>query len=291
MTFEDFLQNVKSAVDQKLPDGISLQYRNIRKNNEVSLTGACISRPENGKSCQVIYMDPLYRMMEDDREIRLIADLILHQIETPVPERIQKIRVESYEDVRDSIIVRLISLDRNRNRLKNLVYREFLDMAVSCCILFSGPETGWGLTEISREMAEKWGVTEEELYSRAMENMPRLMPDTLRTLREAALLCSEEDSSTDHLYVLSNESAYCGAAAILYTDKLAALAEKYETDLYLMPSSLHEMILVPDLGIGEEFLRSSLKSVNSTAVPGEDILTDSLYLYRRESGLIELVPD
>ena len=71
MTFEDFLQNVKSAVDQKLPDGISLQYRNIRKNNEVSLTGACISRPENGKSCQVIYMDPLYRMMEDDREIRL----------------------------------------------------------------------------------------------------------------------------------------------------------------------------------------------------------------------------
>ena len=77
----------------------------------------------------------------------------------------------------------------------------------------------------------------------------------------------------------------------VYTGKIAGIAEKYDSDLYLIPSSIHEMILVPANSMDENFLREAIRSVNENEVPPEDILTESLYLYRRENGRIDRVPD
>ncbi len=290
MTFEEFLINLKSAVDRELPDGTSLEYKTILKNNEVALTGAYFLREKGQESSQLFYMEPLFEIIGGDGAVSEAAKFLLREKDTPVPERISEVRVKCFDDVRERIIVRLIGKERNRNRLPDLVYRDFLDMAVSACIYFPGTGEEHGITEVSRKMAASWGVPDGELLDLALENTRRLFPDTLRTLREAAHL-QDEDESIDGLYVLSNEACYLGASAVLYTEKLPEIAKKYASDLWMIPSSIHEFILLPGNRMDEDFLHAAVEDVNASSVPKEDILTGSLYLYRRESGRIERVPD
>ena len=290
MTFEEFLIRVKSAVDKNLADGTSLQYKSILKNNEVAVTGAYFSRGPEEAGSRLIYMEPLYGLMKGTDDIDAAAELLLREKESPVPERYRRIRADCFEEIRGQLILRLVGKERNKNRLPGLVYREFLDMAACVCILFQSEEEERGLTEVSRKMADSWGIPDEELLDTALKNTEILLPDTLRTLREAAALPEGEDG-VDDCYVLSNEACYLGAAAVLYTGKIAGIAEKYDSDLYLIPSSIHEMILVPANSMDENFLREAIRSVNENEVPPEDILTESLYLYRRENGRIDRVPD
>ena len=85
--------------------------------------------------------------------------------------------------------------------------------------------------------------------------------------------------------VLTNPVMYYGAAGILRTDLLEKFAQLKETDLYVLPSSVHEVILLPALDCWDvDELRQMVKSVNACSVDKMDWLSDEVYYYRMESG-------
>ncbi len=83
------------------------------------------------------------------------------------------------------------------------------------------------------------------------------------------------------MFVLTNMDRYYGDSIILYPGLLQEIRKNMDHDLFLLPSSVHEFIMVPDTGdIGGDELSELVKSVNETSVGAEDYLSDSVYLFK-----------
>lgn len=100
----------------------------------------------------------------------------------------------------------------------------------------------------------------------------------------------EESESSMPLYVLTNRERIFGASAMLYSDKVRKLAEELNTDLLILPSSVHEVLLLPDdKAQNYDFYRQMVSEVNRTQVDPEEVLSFNLYRYDREKAEIEAI--
>lgn len=89
--------------------------------------------------------------------------------------------------------------------------------------------------------------------------------------------------------ILSNARRVHGAACVLYPGVLERLAWKEGRDLYVIPSSVHEMILLPDIGAQQPMeLKEIIREVNRTQVDPAEVLSDSLYRYSRAEGRLSI---
>ncbi len=85
------------------------------------------------------------------------------------------------------------------------------------------------------------------------------------------------------MYVLTNSTGINGAACMMYENVLKEFAEMMQSDLIILPSSLHEVLLMLDDGVSEyENLTEMVSHINTTEVPGEDVLSNSIYRYSRQ---------
>ena len=144
---------------------------------------------------------------------------------------------------------------------------------------------------------EEWGYTLEELEKAASFNTPRLFPVSFRPIEELVreLIGEEiwrmdrEDPSLIPMHVLTNQSKLFGAAAILYPQVLWAVSHTLQDDLYILPSSIHECIIVPmSVKCSRKELQEIVKEINETQVPKAEILSNHVFIYRKEEDCIEL---
>jgi len=92
------------------------------------------------------------------------------------------------------------------------------------------------------------------------------------------------------MYVLSNQTRILGAACILYQNIMYEFAETVGKDFYVIPSSIHELILVPVLGNEKNLnLNNMVEEVNQTQVDAEEVLADHAYYYSRQTGKLSVV--
>ena len=91
------------------------------------------------------------------------------------------------------------------------------------------------------------------------------------------------------LYLVSNEKMIFGASVILYPGMMESVAEKLDSNLLIIPSSIHEVLVLSDkLTTDWDYLRDMIHSVNKTEMVPQDILSDSLYYFDRETGKITI---
>ena len=201
-----------------------------------------------------------------------------------------------YEKVKDRVCFRLIGRSGNEEMLKEIPCIEFLDMAVCFYYAYQGKRLGDGSILIHHSHRKMWGVCAEDLFRQAQVNTPTLFPWECTTLDEVLKeitgddLFDREPSMSEQLpmKVLSNSQKVHGAASILYPGVLESLAVGEGCNLYIIPSSIHEVILLPDK---EEVFADELKQmvfiVNSTQVAPEEVLTNNLYYY--DAGKKEII--
>lgn len=137
---------------------------------------------------------------------------------------------------------------------------------------------------------EAWGISLEELSKTARENAPVCFPLCFKCMREVlGELIGEDLGIDDDLYVLSNEQNVYGAAVILYPDVLKMVAERLENSFYILPCSVHEVIIVPEKLDKDPFhLVNIVKAVNETTISPEEFLGNNIYYYDRERGDITM---
>lgn len=173
-------------------------------------------------------------------------------------------------------------------------------------VLLKKQEKSQIVMPIWKEQQRRWNVSAAELFFCAMENTPRLSP-TLRgiseILLETAMECGNEEGTEIQLpdflkpdrelfYVLSTDSCICRASVLLYKDVLQWVAEWLDTDLAVVPSSIHEVLLmILDGNANIRELRDMLHSVNMEEVDEMDRLSENIYLYRRKKGCPEVAQD
>ena len=160
--------------------------------------------------------------------------------------------------------------------------------------MLTSSKKGAATITISNPMMEQWGITKEELHALSIENSRRILPPEVLPLGKMVGkimrlngMSGEQLDEIDELFtpeeipmfVITNDLKLNGAASIYYSDVLKKIAEKLRDDLYILPSSIHEVIAIP-LKYGDlESLSTMVKEVNSTQVAEEEQLSDNVYLY------------
>lgn len=196
-----------------------------------------------------------------------------------------------FEDCRDKIIYRLISYDRNRNYLETVPYLPFLNLAIVFNVVCNISGHGLETITVTNELLDKWDTSTRELVRLAEENTPRLLPATMDSLTSILtkyigitddMESSADSSSQMPMILVSNQSGVNGSAVMLYPGVIHGLACQYESNLFILPSSIHEIIAVPDLycGTGKELSRM-VQDINQNHVGEEEVLADTAYYYDR----------
>ena len=206
---------------------------------------------------------------------------------------------------KDNIIFQLVNTMQNEDMLKSLPHRDFQDLSVIYRWVVSVEQQGLSSVVINNHVAESLGMGEEQLFRAAAENTRRILPPVVQSMNEvmrdmfvadgmpmelADLMVGEQEPETT-LWVISNERKIEGAASILYEDKLHSLAEKVGTDLYILPSSIHEVIAVSvEMGEPEELARM-VSEINMDQVDLSERLSNQVYHYDKDLRKITLATD
>ncbi len=288
----------------------TVRVSHVRKNNGILLTGISLIEKQE-EVTPTVYLEDFYERYKDGADFGELMSRIIHMVEKKAPDL--KFDLESFSDfnkAKDRIVFKLISMEKNRDLLKEVPYIPFLDMAMVFYYLLGEEKLDHASILIYEKYMERWGVGTAQLYEAAKDNTPRLLPgkvfDMNTMMREILaehlrengmeaeidqILASAPLPSDGIMYVLTNTEKYFGACALAYPGMVAELAEKLDADLYVLPSSVHEVILLPadSPSIEPEQLRTMVKEVNATQVAPEEVLSDSVYYYDRKEAAFHII--
>jgi hypothetical protein len=307
MSYEQFLEDVKTAIQEQLGDGYNVNLQKITKVNGVVLDGLIISETDKNLA-PTIYLNPYYVSFEQGEPFPDILEAVIsiYKEHRDVALGDMK-RLLDFNNIKDLVVYKLIQKETNQELLEDIPSFEFLDMAVVFSLILDESKSGQMTALIHNSHLAAWGTTKEELYHLAMKNTPKLLPPVITTMKEIIGnilkeqfegLCMDElpgdfldtDPKNPSLYVLSNKMQLNGAGCILYDDCLKKFSAEQTADVIILPSSLHEVILIPDQGgLDYEELQKMVIQVNKNDVPDEDVLSNRVYKYSRQDCRISLV--
>lgn len=209
----------------------------------------------------------------------------------------------NYDSIRKNIIYRFINTEQGRTLLEDLPHIEFLDLSVIFECVVSQEETCYASLQIHNTHMKLWDVTVAELYQEAEKNTPQIMPYELKNMEEVLCEITEaenpEESDYDRcmaesgdsvpMYVLSNKKRIGGAACMLYPGLIRDISDSTGSSLFIVPSSVHEVLILPvENTVEAEAVKSMIKEINDTQIEPDEILSYSLYYYDREEGKISI---
>lgn len=169
-------------------------------------------------------------------------------------------------------------------------YRDFLDLAVVYRVIVAENGSETCSFAVKNVICKKYGISGDELESAARRNTEgkgfQMWP-IASIIAEAAGVQEEDCEGNIPMWVFSNDRRNYGAAVMLYEGYFDKLARRIESDLYILPSSIHEVIAVPDNGMDKDELRAIVRMINSREVPEDEVLSENVYRYcRKEKRLV-----
>ena len=309
MNYNEFMDYVKEYVADYLPEkfvNAEVMINQTVKNNDVELDGLTILNPDSNMSPN-IYLNTYYEEYQQGREMEdIVADIADRYIEhiEPREEYAMKLSVSdfsNYDKIKDYIYPRVCNLESNRKRLADIPHTVKEDLAITYHVKVNSDKEAVGSFAIHNGLLKVYGVDLETLHHQAMNNMETLSPPTFQSLTEVMIEIMAPDFAMREripieeakelmrdavpqggpsVYCLSNESKLNGAAYIINEDIQKMVSEKIGGDYYVLPSSVHEVLVVPkseDMSIEE--LENMVQSVNVSCVSADEILSDHIYQY------------
>lgn len=306
MKFGEFMESIEEGIRELCEDGEEIMIQKVQGNNKTVRTGVSIR--ENGESeAVVVYLKDYYeRFQEGNMTIQEAEEEIYRESHTHKVSILQKTVLENFEEAKGRIVYRLVDYGRNRELLKQIPYIPYCDLAVIFYLLIETNENGRMTALIRNRHMNIWKTDADTLYRLAADNTPRLLPPVLQsmadvmkgTAREQVEEEDKEEFMDDFLektvrglslYVLTNRNGVHGAAAVLYDGVLKRFAKEKGSDLVILPSSLHEVLLMPCTAeTAPAKLQEIVREVNRTQLSKEEVLSDSVYLYSRETNQVSL---
>lgn len=273
MTYETFKNSIVKRLHQDIPDPKKITIHTIEKNNNCMLDGLSIMEHDLNIS-PTIYLNYYYEEYLSGTPFSAVYDQMLHLYQLYKPQ--DKVDISfftDYENVKNRLVYKLIHYERNRELLTRVPHIRFLDLAIVFYYLVITSENGCATILIHHQHLTLWQITQETLFQIASKNTPSLLPEELMPLPDIA-------SELPPMFVLTNHYHLHGACCILYPNVLKQLAGHLDCDLCILPSSVHETILIPlTTGVSLPEFSSTVQEVNQSEVSPEEILSDHAYHY------------
>lgn len=283
MNIKEFTDSMKTVISDTLKKEVRIV--NSLKPNGIRLYGLNIMEP-NSNICPIIYLEPFFeRFLDTDNWAETVKEVLAFYHDSRDEDSFDMKWFYDFGQVRENIFYRIINYEANQELLSMVPHTRFLDFAkiyyVDCQI---GKTAGSIL--IHNNHVKKWGITEDELTAAAEENTPRLYPPNLHPLSDILGPGDDTDMLSEMpipMFVLSNTESRNGAAVICYRDVLEDFSQKIEDDLVVLPSSVHETLLLPLQKSGSmDSMRKMVCDINCTELERSEFLSDNVYLYSRQ---------
>ena len=298
MEYKEFVEYIKMNAVYIAGEGGNITINHVIKNNGCEMDGLVIM--EKGKDiAPTIYLDSFYELYTNGENIKNI----IRQIEVIYEQNKNNVTfdvniLKHFDTIKDKIVYKVVNYRSNEKLLEQVPHKRILDLAVVFYCLLDNEYGRSATALIYNNNLKNWNVTIDDVYKAALKNTPDLLHSKISSMAALFEKCGvnvdgEEVDLKDYvpsdMYVLTNESKLNGAACILYENVLYDFAQKLGADLYILPSSVHEVILLPKLSMFEkDELVNMVKEVNTEGVAADEVLSDHVYEYNRTERLITM---
>ena len=292
MEFITFKVLVKNEVERRTGGKCNVCLNDIIKNNGVKLCGLTVAQ-NDCNTATTIYLNDYYEAYESGKAtLEDVINDMMSSCEATI--NIDMRHFLDYNSVKDRIVYKLINTEKNRELLEGIPHFEYLDLSIVFQYLLEDVIRGSRATVLIHNTHLKmWGITPEEIYSDAKRNTPILDKYEIKSIDDVlSEIMPLQNTAHDKipLYVLSNKSMIQGAACMLYPDLLKNFSGEIDSNIYIIPSSIHEVLLLPtDENDKAESIKQLIKVVNDTQVEEEEVLSYSVYFYDCGNEKIEIV--
>lgn len=202
-----------------------------------------------------------------------------------------------YYEVHDRIFAKLINTEKNADLLEKIPNEPVLDLSLVFYLFRDNDPDGEEIL-VTEEMLDNWKVDYFQVFEDAMANTRSIMGESVRPLRDLIGemlrdskididLCEEDEVMP--MYVMTNLWRRNGAVCVLFKETVKELADMLDEDLYVIPSSVHEVIIVPaEKGVCRKDLDQMIREINKSELDSRDVLSDHAYYFSRGRGQIEM---
>ena len=292
MTYYQFVQAVESRIKEAVKESVAVRIHTAEKNNGTIRRGLTLTEQDINIS-PTIYLEEYYRQFQNGGSLEHItSDILRLYNEVRFQKSWGEEKLYDYSQVKEKVIYRLVNYESNEKMLRNVPYIVYLDLAIVFCVLLEVTKYGTATMAIRNDHLDLWGVEKEELYRQASENTSKFLPDDFSSMSAVIEELTEEseahisfEDKEEEMYVLSNRIHSYGAAAILYSGRMEGIGMYLKSNYYILPSSVHEVIVVPEkAAVEKEELSAMVAEINRTQVEAEEVLSDHAYYYDRKKG-------
>lgn len=300
---QDFAKYVKDHIREYLPaeyQDADISIKKVTKSNDWMLTGLTILQPGE-QVAMTIYLEPFAEQTEKGRPLDSIMQQIA-KIQTNNKEQLPMdvSMLDNYKTVRPMLSIQLCDPETNREYLKDKPYTPCGDLAAFYRVQIAADDEGTASAAITEKMMQIWGISKEQLHKDAVQsesirnpvrlyNMEDLIskitfstgPDNLFTRKEPLNI------GLMPLYVLTNQNKINGAGVLAQDGVLERVGRLIGSNFYVLPSSIHEVIIVPDNGnMRLSEMEAMVREINATQVAPKERLSDKVQYYDREAKIL-----
>ena len=297
ITFEQFMgeaqQDLQGCLSLLYPD-IRVEIQDVAKVQGESYRGLMFRR-DRYLTSPVFNLQPFYEQLSSQSYEIVLADLVEGAMDIlKKPVTIDKEEIMDYELMKKKLMTQVISAKDNAARLLELPYRQMKDMAIIYRFMLGDDGHGNMMSAmVTNAMLETYGISREQLYADAIAAMTE---NHTYSIRPMGMVLSEMDPDFGEplgppgLYVATMDTKMYGASVITLPEFMENAAGIVKGDFYVLPSSIHEVLLLQDDGHGDpRQLQEMVESINATMLDPSDKLTDNVYHYDATERLFETV--
>ena len=307
MNYEIFKEVVAEKFMDYMPEqyqGMRLRVEPVNKVNKV-LDGITLVGSGAGRSVSpTLYINHMYEHYLETENLQEVLQSAARRMDMAFKE-MPEVGDVNLEGAKDNIVFQVINTLQNEDMLRDMPHREFQDLSIIYRWVVKVDENGIQSSAIRNNLAEQLGMNEEQLFKCAVENTRRIFPPIVKSMNdviremfisdgmpaEVADMMIGEMPEDKMMWVISNDRGINGAGSMLYEDNLHKLAMKLETDLYILPSSVHECIAV-STNVGDPYeLAEMVSEINMGQVALEDRLSNQVYHYDKDARRLTLATD
>ena len=307
MNRNEFDSYIVGHVKEYLPpsfDNADMELRTVTKANDVVLTGLSIRR-EDEQIVPNIYLEPFFDRYQTGESIdKIVGDIADVRIEADRSDKPLDIdRLLNYGDLKDNLQIRLCDAEQNRERLKELVSVPAGEYAKTfqVCIGDMAADS-YGTIAVTQGLLTSWGISAEQLHADAMAAEDRRGPGlyNLGDMMSHMMGGGEPrnilgnvfpiipDENQMNLYCLTTKDKMFGASLMARDDILAQAATAIGESFFILPSSVHEVLLMPEsAAMSPQALVTMVKEINENEVSPQDLLSDKVQYFDKDTGVRE----
>ena len=297
MDYKEFVEKVAENLKAVMPDSmqdIVVTTRQVEKLQGESYYGISV-QPKQSNIGVSLDLNGVFEKVEEGMSFGVALQSIGVKVSEALSNHpdIHLSELMNYEAMKEKLMVQVVPTAGNETMLTGTPHVNHEDMSMIYRFVMDSNEHGIASILVTNEMLENYGISAEKLHADAMKNAPEHFPFSVRSMQEvlAEMMGIEPDMMPMEeipMYVATCNQGVNGAGCIFYPEFMEQASERLSGDFFILPSSVHEVLLLPERGdMSFRELEEMVQSVNEEEVAPKDRLSGTVYHYDSQDKVFE----